>query len=458
MRVRCIAVIESILLIIAGCSSRPIVSPTTEAMPTSTALATSVPTETPSIVGSPTLPVGTIAPTKAQTTKTPQPITTPTQRLPLELVTRCSTQSATNSMPLWTSGSLLFTWFGTQNSGINDQIWSLSAESLQPSLVLQDVPGAFVHLSNDGVWLAWERLDSQSNGRQLVLHNLVQKTQIQVPWSPSWTQTANWAWTQDNKVRVQTISQPRSGGGTEIDTVVLDPSTTKTERRTLVVPMLPYLYAGTGTAFSTFTSFDPTGTLVIYPVQREQIGIVLRDLTHGKDLWAMYGQDGSGYFTGAIWLPDGRAAAIALLTATKDVEIFLVDRDGQTRQLTQLSKTFAGYSVRYPTWSSDGRYLAFWLEDTYPPSPPGLNRHLFILDTSQAVVINTCIDAQSSNAGGYGMWIPGTSLLMLSADVSHQRALLVMDAASNRMQTVATSNPSAKSPTLVGWTSVEMVR
>ena len=184
MQVRCIAVLEIVLLLVAGCSSRPIASPIAEAMPTSTILTASVATETQSIFGSPTLPVATFTPTKVQTTNTPQPIATPTQQSPLGLVTRCSTQSAANSMPLWTSGSLLFTWFGAQNSGTADQIWSRSAKSLQPSLVLQNVPSALVGLSNDGVWVAWESLDSQGSIEQLVLHNLVQNTQIALPWSP----------------------------------------------------------------------------------------------------------------------------------------------------------------------------------------------------------------------------------------------------------------------------------
>jgi Tol biopolymer transport system component len=133
------------------------------------------------------------------------------------------------------------------------------------------------------------------------------------------------------------------------------------------------------------------------------------------------------------WQPSGeRAAVVGTISAAQKTydspdEIFVVEKDGQTRQLTHLYDNFGVvHPIHSIRWSPDGEKIAFWLY-----AEKG-NVTLMVIDVGTGAVTNYCVSnvttTNFSTDFSAPLWSPDGKYLLVenrySADSSR---LLVID-------------------------------
>jgi hypothetical protein len=172
-------------------------------------------------------------------------------------------------------------------------------------------------------------------------------------------------------------------------------------------------------------SLDPMLTRVVYPGFG---GLAMVDLVTNQTLATVLPQGGSPQ---VAWSPDGSRVAIAGIESQENTtnpassEIYIVTRDGQSNQATHLSDYY-GYSNLYsPSWSPDGRYVAFW-------QPATLGLMLLVLDTTTENVTSYCNWENSIAIYPDPIWSPdGNQLLIGSLNTEDASRVLIIDLAKN---------------------------
>ncbi|HLO33242.1 MAG TPA: hypothetical protein VK249_29105 [Anaerolineales bacterium] len=194
-----------------------------------------------------------------------------------------------------------------------------------------------------------------------------------------------------------------------------------------------------------WVDFDPTLTRAIY----KDGGIDFLDL-HTK---AIITQIEDNYDRAPIisWQTSGERVAIVATLPVLDKmhgspdEIFIVENNGQFRQLTHLYDNFKLFlTIDSLSWSPDGEKIAFWLHDDQG------NDTLMIADVATGEVTNYCIlNVRQSHFPIYfpaPIWSPdGKYLIVENRYSADANKLLVVDLHNN------TAFPIAENANPVGW-------
>lgn len=95
--------------------------------------------------------------------------------------------------------------------------------------------------------------------------------------------------------------------------------------------------------------------------------IVLWDLENKKEIWRQDIRAELLWHDLVQWSPDNTNFVVAGPVSTLDavLELFMVNRNGQAKQITHFKEAGLDHAmIDHPTWSPDGRYIAFWLENS----------------------------------------------------------------------------------------------
>lgn len=192
-------------------------------------------------------------------------------------------------------------------------------------------------------------------------------------------------------------------------------------------------------------SFDPSITRAVYKSEK----ITLWDL--GTKTRIAQIDDSFDRAPTIAWQSSGERAAIVapintgLKTHSWSDEIFIVERDGQSWQLTYLYEAFGRpHNIASLSWSPNGSRIAFWL-----PDGTG-NKTLMVADGITGNVTNYCIlNVTNDHFPIYlpaPIWSPdGSQLLVENRYASDKSKLLIVDILENIAFPIATdANP-------VGW-------
>lgn len=137
------------------------------------------------------------------------------------------------------------------------------------------------------------------------------------------------------------------------------------------------------------TTYDPTLTRVVYLAgeifdsrvvlwdrQSNQAVVEIPDFTHS--------------YRGPLWSPDGTNYIFPISIFNELVrrqEFFLVNQDGNYKQITDLNKYYSNVKITDFSWSPNGRYIGFWVNQT-----------IAVLDVSSGKVTDYCISTSRADA------------------------------------------------------------
>ena len=191
---------------------------------------------------------------------------------------------------------------------------------------------------------------------------------------------------------------------------------------------------------------DPKLTRIMYAGNG---GIALVDLQTKQILTTVPDNiDGTIY---VAWTSDSlRVAVVGTTTRDNGItpvaeEIYVVTRDGQSKQMTHLSDYYGNtYSLYYLSWSPDDRYIAFWQKDVSAGNPEW---RLLVLDTETEKVTSYCALGNSvSNIFRGPIWSPdGKQLLIENQDTKGVNRAVIIDIEKN------IAFPIADDARPVGW-------
>ena len=153
---------------------------------------------------------------------------------------------------------------------------------------------------------------------------------------------------------------------------------------------------------------DPSLKLVLYNDKERRL--VLWNLDTQKEIASLPSpvnlEDGA-------WSPDGRQFTISIPSQSSDMpvasELFTINMDGTVKQLTNLNQMFSFASeASVPSWSPDGRFIAFWLSVNNIPnsSSKDLRQWLAVTDTASLKTQIYCVTSNDSSYGYGIVWAP----------------------------------------------------
>jgi Tol biopolymer transport system component len=206
--------------------------------------------------------------------------------------------------------------------------------------------------------------------------------------------------------------------------------------------------------FPEFNLYDPTSFLSFDPSLSKAIyngGSTINIFDLASKIIKIRLEDDYNRIPVFRWRPSGeQAAVVATLMPEQDLhglpdEIFIVEKDGQVRQLTHLYDTFRlALTIHSLSWSPDGNKIAFWLDDKET------NTTLMVADYESGSAVNYCI----TNIWGAAFPIPisapiwspdGKYLLVENQYAKGKNRVLVVDLSSN------IAFPIAENMSPVGW-------
>jgi hypothetical protein len=294
--------------------------------------------------------------------------------------------------------------------------------------------------------LAYENVIFNSEGKvakeELVIADATGNRLKTIPWEEEWWQTPIWS---DNEHVVINLSLPgeENSDPKPLPMLVLNPFTN--ERRIIKSDFsgfpvtssadLPYWEGRWGTIY------DPTLTYVVYPrtVENndEMYTYAVWDLSQRRLVTTLDEIFSSFLLTGNFpipkWSPDGSRFVFQGFDPTTDpvnIEMYEVNHDGQTKQLTQLAPVAYVWESSF-SWSPDGRYIAMSLA-------PHLGAfydkaRVAVLDTVTLNIIDYCVSVTFSG-DGYGrpgpsapIWSPNSHQFVITDwyEKDHRRLILI---------------------------------
>ena len=263
-----------------------------------------------------------------------------------------------------------------------------------------------------------------------------------IPWEEEWLQTPVWS---DNEHIVINLSLPGEENSDQkpLPILVLNPFTN--EQRIIKPDFsgfpvtssadLPYWEGRWGTIY------DPTLNYVVYPRvienKDEMYTYAVWDLSQRRLVTTLDEIFSSlsafnGPFPMPKWSPDGSRFVFQGFDSSTDpanIELYEVNRDGHTKQLTQLAPVAYVWESSF-SWSPDGRYIAMFLG--LQLGVPYEQARVAVLDTLTLNIIDYCVSVTflgDEYGGGplVPIWSPDGRQLVITDwyEKDHRHAILV---------------------------------
>jgi hypothetical protein len=236
-------------------------------------------------------------------------------------------------------------------------------------------------ISPDWKWMAYEvvSVDENLQAQNLQLR-IVSADGQEMPvtgWKPDWQLIG---WKDNETLNFETMRED------DYYVIVFNPRTG--EATETLLPPLHNRFLGSFVYPSGLPAYyDPTYTRVAYATEGSKF--VLWNVPDEKLLWERIA--GEEIIFGVHWSPDSQQVAVPGLVERGKAELFVVDRDGEEKQMTNLKSAYPGMNTDIGdfNWSPSGRYIALWL-NVYPGEYWEQWR-LAILDLQTGILTDTCI-------------------------------------------------------------------
>lgn len=197
-----------------------------------------------------------------------------------------------------------------------------------------------------------------------------------------------------------------------------------------------------------FLSFDPSLSKVIY---KSYAHIKILDLDSNTAITSLI--DGIDRVLIVKWSFSGERAAVVATVSSEQKsdgfglpnEIFVVEKNGQVRQLTHLFDTFGlPLEIDSISWSPDGSKIAFWIDDT------GMDTTLMVADYETGSIVNYCIgnifESAFPSRVSAPIWSPDGKYMMIENRYeSDKNKVLIVDISNHY------AFPIAENASPVGW-------
>lgn len=294
---------------------------------------------------------------------------------------------------------------------------------------------------------------------ELVVADLAGKPLRIMPWEEGWIEMPAWLDNEHLVINPSGLNAEQSAGEKPSTLLVLNPFSGE---RQILKPDFPrFLHAiySSSLPFLPFWDgwsgviYDPTLTRAIYPKfvgdNDEMYTYAIWDLSERRliaTLDEVFSSSSAfgGNFPMPKWSPDGSRFVFQGFDATTDpvkIELFEVSRDGQTKQLTQLSSVAYVWESSF-SWSPDGRYIAMFLG---PPSGAAFEKaRVAVLDTVTLDVTDYCVSVTFSGDeyGGGGplspIWSPdGKQFVVMDWYEKNHRNVILVDIEKNSAAQIA---------------------
>ena len=168
-------------------------------------------------------------------------------------------------------------------------------------------------------------------------------------------------------------------------------------------------------------------TQVVYPSITSGLGVTLWDIPSGTVIIEEINPYRHGY---PKWAQDGSKFIISWL----EDELYIVTSQGELSQITNFNQGGYQYRPEYYSWSPDGRYIAFWLDDREASFG-----NFMILDTHSQEITDYCISLGYNSFGFLETPLPiwaqnGKAVVIearLDGEENGKTALLLLDLENN---------------------------
>lgn len=424
-------------------------------------LVTVVPTASPS-----TPPVeAAISTSTPSLAPSPLPSVTNTSSRNLTTHDECPTFLSSDMPPLWSYGSLLYSF---DLSGI----WAISAVANAPERVysFNTTQPSLIKVSADGeeILLQFTYID-QIRGveQETIIFDLNDRQEIRLPiQTGSWNQV--WDWLPDGHIKYLVDLETIEDGEVR-EFIVVDPVTGVTKETVERFELPDYIMNET-VLYDGVASIDPTGRFALYnSFDGQNSEIVLRDLQDGSIIWKHQGSmHGTSYprpqwqTPEPIWSTDGRHVLFGAVSRdTNGVfwQFFDLTQNGESDQVLPQSvlsiDEWKSWTLRYVNHSPNGRFLNFGLGSIIGTegSPPLQDRGPgFIYDTKTRELMEIC-DPSAIFLDGH--WISEDQFLYRVQLENENQSLRVLDIPAWSTQSVFESSQGS-GLNFYGWTSVEL--
>lgn len=429
-------------VLLAGCGANGSILTAPEeshsAQTTPPSLTTASPTSTETAARSQTFTQTPPIPPQATATRTPTPTATARPAVPsdVRLSFQCLEVASTLPSNVSSSGILVLDSRVDVNGRSSFDTFLLDMASGKTTLTTGAGENQSSHqVSPDGKLLAYRSV-LFDNAEKIVQEELViaaadgQRLKV-IPWEEGGGSFRGWLADQRLVINLAGLDPEEAAGEKAATLMVLNPFTGE---RQVLKPDYPEIYdwpplpswLGWGG-----TVIDPTFSRVIYPKytgKDDDYSYAIWDL-QAHSMIASLEAVFTGlvdYFPYPLWSPDGsRFVVEGYLPEQKAFELFLVSRDGQVEQLTNIFP-YESARLEAMSWSPNGRYIAAWLNSSFNPySKP----ELVIVDTNTGQVTDYCI----SNASAFKhpldpLWSPdSTQLIVRDLDGKNRRRVMLID-------------------------------
>lgn len=217
--------------------------------------------------------------------------------------------------------------------------------------------------------------------------------------------------------------------------VIYNPFTGEQKNMQLDLPNPYIVYDGLGTVAWVKADIDPSLKRVLYNDKDERL--ILWDLDTQEEIASL---PSSMDLMEGSWSPDGKEFAIRFPSSNSaPTELFTIDMDGTVKTTSFNQKyPFANVDTR-PSWSPDGRRIAYWLKisNVANPNPDDLRQWLAITDTT---TLDTQIYCLSPNkpptSGGRIVWSPDSTQVIVTTDVLSEEVKPVLVDLTHLTQTI----------------------
>lgn len=322
--------------------------------------------------------------------------------------------------------------------------FQLDMKSGQINRITMEGEGQIGHIiSPNRSLVAYEHVIANTAGKvvkdELIVANATGQPLSVIPWEEGWILTLTWLDNERLVINASGLDPEENDGDKPPTLLVLNPFSGERQilkpdfPRILNVPatlsaILPFWDGWSGAIY------DPTLTRAIYPrfigEDDEMYTYAIWDPSQRRlvatleDIFAPFSL--GAYFSMPKWSPDGSRFVFQGFIATKDSpvknELYEVSRDGQTRQLTQLSPIAYVLESSY-SWSPDDQHIAMFLEP--PFGSVYKNDRVAVLDVTTLNITDYCINAFPND--GSPIWSPDGHQFVITGwrEEGHLQVILV---------------------------------
>ena len=388
---------------------------------------------TPSVSAEPHEPIAPAPlPTEngTATSVAPSPTNTPVFPPETQLHSQCLEVEATPLNQIMSNGIVILdSRESTVDNRYKPDLFLLDmATSRTTQIAMQDERQTSHIVSPDKKLMAYESVTYNSTNNimkkdELVIANALGERLITIPWEKGWVGMPTWLDNERLVINASGLNPEENAGDKPATLLILNPFSRKLQILKPDFPKVLDIHA-TLSAILPFWEgwsgaiYDPTLTRAIYPIylddNEDWFTYAIWDPSQRRliatleDIYAVASSNTA--YPMPKWSPDGSQFVFQGVVPARDpmkYELYAVSRDGETKQLTNLSSVAYVWESTY-SWSPDGRYIAMFL------SPPigGVrsdNAHVAVLDTTTLAVTDYCVNITLSGEGygsGSPLWSP----------------------------------------------------